>query len=183
VVRYLAEHGPEFGVDPRSIAIGGDSAGANLAMATALRLRDEGDPGLLKAMVLNYGVFSRHSSPEAQRRFGGPGEMLTADEMEGFWQNYLRDEQDADDPLVCPTGADLPGLPPALLIVPECDLLAEQSLHLAVRLREAGVPVEQKIYRGAVHSFLEAVSISPLAEQAFADTASWLSGLPAVRCP
>ena len=66
-------------------------------------------------------------------------------------------------------------LPPALLIVPECDLLAEQSLELATRLREAGVVVEQKTYRGAVHSFLEAVSISPLAERAFADTAAWLS--------
>jgi acetyl esterase len=175
VVRHLAKHGSEFGVDPLRIAIGGDSAGANLAIAAALRLRDEGDGALLRAMVLNYGVFARQSSPEARQRFGGPGNMLTADEMEGFWRNYLRDERDAEDPLVCPLAAYVRGLPPALLIVPECDLLAEQSLMLAGWLREAGVAVELKIYRGAVHSFLEAVSISPLAEQAFADTAPWLS--------
>jgi acetyl esterase len=61
-----------------------------------------------------------------------------------------------------------------LLVVPECDLLSEQSLELANRLRAAAVPVELKLYGGATHSFLEAVSISPLADRAFADTATWL---------
>src|SRR5438477_10858519 len=135
-----------------TMAIGGDSAGANLAIAACMR-----EPGRFRAMVLNYGVFDRHSSKESRERFGGPGNMLTADEMEGFWRNYLRDERDADDPFVCPLRGDLRGLPPALLVVPECDLLAEQSVQLAGRLESA----ELRIYPGAVHSFLEAVSISP----------------------
>jgi acetyl esterase len=96
--------------------------------------------------------------------------MLTAEEMEGFWRNYLRDERDADDPYVCPLRGDLRGLPPGLLVVPECDLLAEQSVQLADRLEAP----ELRIYRGAVHSFLEAVSIAPLADRALAETASWL---------
>ncbi len=100
--------------------------------------------------------------------------MLTAEEMEGFWRNYLRQDSDAEDPLVCPMRADLHGLPRAFLVVPECDLLAEQSVQLADALRAARVPVELQIYRGAAHSFLEAVSISPLADRAFADTATWL---------
>ena len=100
--------------------------------------------------------------------------MLTAEEMDGFWRNYLRTEQDADDPLACPINADLRGLPPALLIVPEFDLLAEQSVELARRMREAGIDVEMNTYRGATHSFLEAVSIPPLAGRAFDDTAQWL---------
>ncbi len=161
VVRSLGE----------SVAIGGDSAGANLALASSLRLRDE---RLIRAIVLNYGVFERSSSPEAQQRFGGPGNMLTAEEMEGFWRNYLRDEDDAADPFVCPLRADLRGLPPTLLVVPERDLLTEQSVRLAARLSASGVDVKLELYRGAVHSFLEAVSIAPIADRAFADTATWL---------
>jgi len=167
VARFLGERRAR-------IAIGGDSAGANLALATCLRLRDEGQPRLIRAMVLNYGVFDRESSPEAHRRFGGAGNMLTSEEMEGFWRNYLRDERDAGDPLVCPLRADLRKLPPVLLVVPECDLLTEQSVQLADRLSAAGVPVKLEMYRGAVHSFLEAVSIAPIADRAFADTAAWL---------
>ena len=100
--------------------------------------------------------------------------MLGSDEMEGFWRNYLRDERDAEDPRVCPIRADLRGLPPTLLVVPECDLLAEQSLDMAVLLEAAGVPVELRLYEGASHSFLEAVSIAPLADRALSDTARWL---------
>lgn len=165
-----------FGERGLELAIGGDSAGANLAIAACIRLRDEGQPLRIRGMVLNYGVFERWSSPEAQQLFGGPGNMLTAEEMEGFWRNYLADEQDATDPLVSPLRADLRGLPRALLVVPEFDLLTEQSLQLADGLRKVGVSVKLAMYKGAVHSFLEAVSISSLAEQAFDDTAKWLRG-------
>jgi acetyl esterase len=167
VARFLGEQNAR-------IAIGGDSAGANLALSTCLRLRDEGQSQLIRAMVLNYGVFERQSSAEERDRFGGLGNMLTSEEMESFWRNYLRDERDADDPLVCPLRADLHDLPPVLLVVPEFDLLTKQSFLLADRLEAAGVPVELEMYRGTVHSFLEAVSISPLADRAFDDTASWL---------
>lgn len=156
------------------IAIGGDSAGANLALATCLRLRDEGQPRLISAMVLNYGVFDRESSPEARRRFGGAGNMLTSEEMEGLWRNYLRDERDAADPFVSPLRAVLGGLPRTLLVVPEFDLLTEQSVRLAERLAAAGVDVKLAMYHGAVHSFLEAVSIAAIADRALADTAAWL---------
>ena len=174
VVRFIAKHGAELGIDPARIAIGGDSAGGNLAMATCLRLRDEGHGALIRAAVLNYGVFARDSSPDAIRRFGGEGNVLTADEMEGLWRKYLSDESEANDPLVCPLGADLHDLPPVLLVVPEADLLAEQSIALGVRLRAAGVPAQTNVYRGAAHSFLEAVSIAPLAQRAFEETAGWL---------
>jgi acetyl esterase len=125
-------------------------------------------------MALVYGVFDRHSSPEAIERFGGEGYMLGAGEMEQFWRNYLTDEREAEDPLVCPVRASLEGLPPALLVVPGCDLLAEQSLRMAGLLEAAGVPVSCELYEGATHSFLEAVSVSPLADRALADTARWL---------
>jgi acetyl esterase len=175
VARYLADQGSKLGIDPLRIALGGDSAGANLAISACIRLRDKGHSRLIRAMVLNYGVFDRRSSAESQRRFGGAGNMLTSVEMKSFWRNYLRTDRDAEDPLVCPLlRADLRGLPRALLVVPECDLLTEQSVQLADRLAAAGVSVKLEMYRGTVHSFLEAVSIAPIADRAFDDTASWL---------
>jgi len=181
VVRFLGEKGEGVGVDPTRIVLGGDSAGANLAVAASLRLRDEGRPELVAALLLNYGVFDRRSTAEAVRRFGGPGAMLTSEEMEAFWENYLRSPEDAEDPLVCPVKAELAGLPPALLVVPECDLLAEQSVRLAERMRAAGVPVTLQVYRGASHSFLEAVSIARLADDALRDSAGWLRSTVARR--
>ena len=174
VTRFLRLHGGELGIDPLRMALGGDSAGANLATAASLRLRDEGDESLVRGMVLNYGVFDRWSSPDAHLRFGGEGYMLSSAEMEVFWANYLRDEHDLNDPLVCPINADLRRLPPALLVVPVCDLLAEQSVRMAARLREAGVRTALRLYEGASHSFLEAVSIARLADRAFSETADWL---------
>lgn len=177
-VRYLAGSGsaadPELAIDPERLAIGGDSAGANLAVAAALDLRDGGAPRALRALLLNYGVFARTCSAEAVLGLGGPGNMLTAEEMEGFWRNYLRDERDALDPLACPVLADLRGLPPALLVVAEEDLLAEQSVELHRHLVAAGVRARLAAYRGASHSFLEAVSISTLADRALAESAGWL---------
>ncbi len=161
-------------IDPARLALGGDSAGANLAVAAAMRLRDDGEGRLVRALLLNYGVFDRVSSPEARQRYGGEGYMLSAGEMDMFWANYLRTDRDVDDPMVCPVNADLRDLPAALLVVPRCDLLTEQSLHMADRLRAAGVAVHVDEYAGATHSFLEAVSVAPLADRALADTARWL---------
>ena len=126
-------------------------------------------------------IFARNSSPDAVRRLGGPGNMLTADEMESFWRNYLRDERDAADPRACPILADLRRLPPARLVVAECDLLAEQSVALYRRLIAADVSSRLAIYRGASHSFLEAVSIAPLADRALHESAEWLREVLAAR--
>ena len=173
VARFVGARGRELGIDPSRVAIGGDSAGANLSAAGCLRLRDEGVGALVRALVLNYGVFDRRLQPEALR-YAGEGYMLTGGEMDAFWGNYVRDERDVDDPLACPIKADLRGLPPTLMAVAECDVLAEQNLRMAARLREAGVSVDLRVYRGATHSFLEAVSIASLADRALTETARWL---------
>jgi len=173
VIRFLASHAIEIDLDPRRIAIGGDSAGGNLALASSLFLRDAGED-LIRAIVLNYAVLDRDSSADARTRLGSPGNVLTYEEMEGFWRNYLRDSDDPHHPLISPLRADLHGLPPTLLVVPEFDLLAEQSEKLALRLQGARVWGRLAVYHGAVHSFLEAVSIAPLAERAIAETAEWL---------
>jgi acetyl esterase len=174
VVRWLSTHGAEIDVNPARLAIGGDSAGGNLALATCLKLRDAGAPSLLKGMLLNYGVFEAQSSEEADRQFGGPGFMLSADEMRGFWANYLRSPSEVANPLACPASARLEGLPAAFLTIPECDLLTEQSLKMSELLREAGVSVTANVYKGASHSFLEAVSVAAIAGRALDEGARWL---------
>lgn len=173
-VRWIRHKGADLGIDSSRLALGGDSCGANLSIATALMLRDAGEGQAVRAVVLNYGAFDRSCSDESRRRYGGEGYMLGADEMDSFWRNYLRDEADAGNPLACPLHARLEGLPSTLLVIPECDLLTEQSFALERALRAAGVPVRAVEYKGASHSFLEAVSISALSDLALCDSASWL---------
>lgn len=177
VIAYLHRSDARtYGVDPTRIAAGGDSAGANLAVAAALALRDRGAGNRIRALLLNYGAFSNEHSAEAVRRFGGPEHMLPAAEMQGYWQNYVRDASDYTDPLVCPLRADLRDLPPALLVVPECDVLAEQSLDLARALQQAGGEADARVYPGATHSFLEAMSIAAISNRALDESAAWLKG-------
>jgi len=173
-IRWLRREGGAHGWNANRLAVGGDSAGANLAVAASLRLRDLALPPLA-AMLLNYGVFDPEES-DSYARYDGPSYMLTAAEMRTFWSNYVRDERDLQDPLAAPLRADLRGLPPAFLVTAECDILQSANCTMAERLRAAGVAVEARVYRGATHSFLEAVSISSLAERALEESSTWLGG-------
>jgi acetyl esterase len=164
-----------LGVDPDRIAIGGDSAGANLSLAAALRLRDRGSPGALRALLLNYGAFGAPCSDASEAAFGGPTAVLNRAEMDYYMANYLgAADALAADPYARPYLAELAGLPPAFLAIPDRDVLAEQSRDMAGRFRSAGVPVEAREYAGATHSFLEAMSVSALARQGIADGAAWV---------
>lgn len=174
VVRWAREHSAELGIHGDRLALGGDSAGGNLAITTALRLRDEGEQNAVRAIVTNYAAIDTYCAPEALQRYGYEGYMLGADEMVKFWNNYLRGPEDATDPLVCPVHADLTGLPPVFMVIPECDILTEQNWRFAKQLELAGVPVTTSFYQGASHSFLEAMSISRLSNRALDDTARWL---------
>ncbi|MBS0583625.1 MAG: alpha/beta hydrolase fold domain-containing protein [Proteobacteria bacterium] len=176
-VRELREGASDFGLDATRLAIGGDSAGANLSVATSLVLRDIGASQWLRGMLLIYGCYTPEISDAAASGFGAEGNLLTAAEMETFWVNYLERTSESLNPLASPMRADLAGLPPAFLVCAQCDVLAEQSIAFAAKLRAAGVPADLVEYAGATHSFLEAVSISELADRAIADGAAWLSRL------
>jgi acetyl esterase len=125
-------------------------------------------------MLLNYAALDADGASVAASPYGGDGFMLGRDEMGQFWVNYLRDSADAKNPLASPALADLGALPSAFLTIAECDVLADQNLAFARRLTAAGVATTARVYRGATHSFLEAVSISSLAAQALQDGADWL---------
>jgi acetyl esterase len=174
VVRWLHAEGDSVGVDAARIALGGDSAGANLSICASIALRDAGQASLVRGALLIYPAFDRHCSPESSRRFGGAGAVLTAAELEYFWDNYAGGADVRDQPLASPLRAALEGLPPVCMTVPECDVLTEQSYEMADRLRAANVPVEFNVYEGTTHSFIEALSIAPVAERAVDDGARWL---------
>lgn len=172
---WLKDHGTALGVDPARLAIGGDSAGGNLGFATALRLRARGEGGLIRAILSNYGYFIPEVSDDAEARFGGPGSIMDRAEAQSYYANYLDDwETGTRDPLACPILADLAGLPPVMLVIPECDLLTEQSIAMEARLEAAGVETEARIYAGATHSFLEAMSIADVARRAIRDGADFV---------
>lgn len=172
---WLKDRGGEWGVDPARLAMGGDSAGANLSLSTALRLRARGEAGLVRAILSNYGYFSTHVSDEAEARFGGPGSIMDRAEAQSYYANYMSDwDREARDPLVCPLLADMRDMPPVFLVIPECDLLTEQSIAMEALLKGAGVATEAKIYPGATHSFLEAMSVAAVAREAIGDGADFI---------
>jgi acetyl esterase len=176
LIDWLRDEGREaLDIDPSRMALGGDSAGGNLAIATALRLRDRDGSSAVAALLLNYGAFGAPCSDEAESRFGGAGAVLDRAEMEYYFDAYAGDPAQAlDDPYARPIIADLRDLPPAFLVVPECDILAEQSHAMAALLRGAGGEVSLTVYPGATHSFLEAMSVAAVARRAIADGAAFL---------
>lgn len=153
--------------------IGGDSAGANLALCSTIRRRDQ-CLSLPSGLLLNYAAVDTKLR-ESHVRFDGDPYMLSTDEMKGFWQAYLGVER-TEEPYARPLLADLTALPPVHLCIAECDILVDENRELRDRLKEAGCRVSSEIYKGATHSFLEAVRISALAERAVQDAADWLAG-------
>lgn len=171
VIDWLKQNGAKYGLNTEKLAIGGDSVGANMSLATSIFMRDRGTP--LDAMILNYGAYDTEHRPSYDR-FDGLHYMLTADEMVQFWQNYLGDQLIEKAELARPIRANLSGLPPAFVCIAPCDVLADENYALARKLIASGVDTTTEIYPGATHSFLEAVSISELAGKALTDASEWL---------
>ena len=173
VVRWVARHGAEWGLDPARIVIGGDSAGGNLALATALLLR-ETDPCLaLRGLLLNYGVFDSRTDTPSYVEFA-TGHTLTREKMAFYWRCYAPREADRLHPLAAPLRADLAGLPPCLLHVAELDVLAAENHAMEKRLRAAGVAVEARTFPGTLHGFLRAIGHVGKADQAVREAGEWL---------
>lgn len=174
VVRWVARHGAEWGLDPTRIVIGGDSAGGNLAAAVALLLR-ETDPDIrLRGLLLNYGVFDCRTDTRSYDEFA-EGHTLTREKMRFYWSCYAPTEGDRYSPLASPLRGDLRGLPPCLVHYAELDVLASESEAMADKLRASGVAVEQKMFAGVLHGFLRAMGHVAKADEAIADAGAWLA--------
>jgi acetyl esterase len=170
VVTWVAEHAAEIGADADRLAVGGDSAGGNLSAAVALRARDEGGPAL-RLQLLVYPV-TDHSFDTVSYKENSEGYLLTKDMMVWFWDHYLANPSDGDNPLASPLRAkDLAGLPPAHVFTAEFDPLRDEGEAFAARLVGAGVAVSHTRYDGQIHGFWTMLAVMPAATTA-ADEAS-----------
>lgn len=174
VILWLRENGKMVGIDSTRLAIGGDSAGANLSVSTCLKIKDAGQNHWIKAMLLNYGTFDADVSTESHERFGGENFLLTSEEKVAFWNQYLSRDEDATNPIVSPLLADLTALPSTYMAIASHDILYDENISMAQRLTEAGVPLKAVVYPGTTHSFLEAVSIAKVSDRALAESSLWL---------
>lgn len=154
------------GVDPDRIAVAGDSAGGNLTAALALLARDGGAP-TFRHQTLVYPFLDSTLTAESWTTCAGGGLDIEVGRMMLGW--YVGAEP-WDDPLVSPVGCEnLGGLPPALIITADCDVLRDDGFHYAERLTEAGVPVRHTNYVRMPHGFLSIPRLCAAAPQALAE--------------
>jgi acetyl esterase len=173
---WLASNAERFGIDPRRLSVGGDSAGGNLATVVSLKSRDENGPAIaLQAMVYPVTDLSSFATPSYQEF--AEGYQLTKKEMEWFRAHYLRSIEDASNPHASPILArDLRGLPPALIITAECDPLRDEGEAYARRLQDAGVTVTCTRYAGMIHPFFSLSGAIPQAFDAIQQVADAIRG-------
>lgn len=164
--RWVAAHTDALGVEPGRLAVGGDSAGANLAARVAIAARDAGEP-LVRFQLLVYPVTDltmEHPSIEEN----GDGYLLTAATMRWFTENHLAGA-DATDPSVSPLLLDdLSGLPPALVVTAGFDPLRDEGDAFAAKLAAAGVQVDHARYDTMIHGFFAMTALLDVAREAMA---------------
>ena len=152
--RWVVAHAGELGVDPRRLAVGGDSAGGNLAAVVALLARDAGNAPAIALQVLSYPVTDLSGESKSYGDFAD-GYLLTRDSMRWFKNHYLKSSGDADDWRASPLRASsLAGLPPALVVTAGFDPLRDEGAAYAARMTEAGGRVDYICYGGMIHGFM-----------------------------
>ncbi len=171
---WVHEHGAEIGLDPHQIVVGGDSAGANLAAVVALMARDATTPPIL-LQILIYPVVDYLGIGDSYEKYGEGYGLLTDAAVQYFQRHYINDEADLDDWRVSPIKAPSHlGLPPALIVAAECDVLYDDGVAYTETLRAAGVAVTYRLYEGMIHAFFNMPDSIELARRARLDTAATL---------
>jgi acetyl esterase len=155
---WVVANATRLGLDPARIAVGGDSAGGNLAAVMSLLARDRRGPRLL-LQILVYPV-TNYDFGTASYRENATGFVLTTEDMRWFWRHYLSREEQGREMMASPIQAkSLADLPPALVITAGCDPLRDEGEAYAARLRDAGVAVTLTRYPGMFHGFLRMTRI------------------------
>ncbi|WP_306324400.1 alpha/beta hydrolase [Streptomyces venezuelae] len=155
VARWITTDGAAHGLDASRIAVAGDSVGGNMSAALTLMAKERG--GLdLRAQVLFYPVTDASFDTGSYHQFA-EGYFLRRDGMQWFWDQYTTDAQQRSEITASPLRASteqLTGLPPALVITAEADVLRDEGEAYANKLRAAGVPVTAVRYQGVIHDFV-----------------------------
>ncbi|HET8681711.1 MAG TPA: alpha/beta hydrolase [Micromonosporaceae bacterium] len=180
--RWVAEHAAEIGADPGRVAVGGDSAGGNLAAAVTLMAQDRGGPELA-GQLLVYPNTDYAADTGSMQSNADPW-LFNRTSVAWYWRHYLARPEDGRNPLASPLRAEkVEGLPPALVITAEYDPLRDQGEQYAYRLAEAGVPVRLSRYDGMVHGFFAMAGVLDAGGAAIREAAghlrAWFTGQPA----
>ncbi|WP_371813409.1 alpha/beta hydrolase [Brevibacillus sp. HB1.2] len=159
-LKWVSENASSINGSASDLVVGGDSAGGNLSTVLSLLAKDQNGPAI-KAQVLVYPVtdmrFDSPSYMEFQEGFG-----LNRDLMLWFSNHYINHEYDKGNPYVAPLSArDLSNLPPAIVITAECDVLRDEGIAYAERLKNAGVKVEAVCEKGLVHGYFTNMAVFP----------------------
>ncbi|MFC8043277.1 alpha/beta hydrolase [Nocardia sp. NPDC057353] len=155
VAQWVVSDGAAHGLDPARIAVAGDSVGGNMAIALTLLAKERGDLSFVQ-QVLFYPVTDAAFDTESYHRFA-EGYFLAREGMKWFWDQYTTSAEDRAQITASPLRASteqLAGLPPALVITAEADVLRDEGEAYAAKLRAAGVPVTAVRYGGIVHDFV-----------------------------
>jgi acetyl esterase len=172
-VQWASLHVASFHGDPSRIAVGGESAGANLAAVAAIMAQERGTPALALQLllypVLNY-AFDTPSCKE-----NAEGYFLTTEMMQWFWKQYLNTDADGQNPYASPLQVKrLKGMAPAAIFTAEFDPLRDDGAMYAAKLREGGVPVQYKCQEGLIHGYMGMASVVEPAKKARDDAAAAL---------
>jgi acetyl esterase len=164
-LQWVMANAAQINGDPARVAVGGESAGGNLAAVACLAAREQGGSmpvfQLLIYPVTNFG----YDFPSYQEN--AHAQPLSSDMMPWFWKHYLRSGADGANPFASPLRAtDLSGLPPALIITAEYDPLRDEGEAYGEKLRAAGVPVTISRYEGMVHEFFGLAGLVSKAKEA-----------------
>jgi len=171
--QWVRQNAGSINADPRRIAVGGDSAGGNLAAAVCLMARDRGGPDLAFQLLV-YPVTDRNFNTESYVN-NAEGYQLSRAAMIWYWKHYLADDADASHPYAAPQQAqDLKGLPPALVITAEYDPLRDEGEAYAHSLKAAGVPTVCTRYAGMIHGFFGMAAAIDQGKAAVAEAAAAL---------
>ncbi|CAB1076308.1 Esterase/lipase [Olavius algarvensis Delta 1 endosymbiont] len=171
--KWVAENAETIQADPDRFAVCGDSAGGHLAAVVSMMARDRKGPGI-DLQILIYPITDcRFDTPSYDEN--REGYMLTRDLMKWFWNYFINDESEADDPYVSPLRAkDLSGLPPALILTAGYDPLRDEGEAYGRRLQEAGVNVTLSRYPGMIHAFIRMTAVLDKANEALGEVAGML---------
>lgn len=173
VYRYAVANAEALDLHPGQIAVGGDSAGGNLAAVTSQLAKAAGDP--VPAFQLLFYPAVDFSRRRDSRRLFGQGFVLTSERMDWFEAQYLTGPDDKLDPRASPLlTEDLSGLPPAYLATAGFDPLRDEGEEYARRLREAGVPVFLRRHRGLIHGFANILGVGRTGRDAVLEAAAAL---------
>ncbi len=149
--RWVADNAALLNIDPARLAVGGDSAGGNLAAACALMARDKGGPAIAFQLLIYPVTGNDFDTPSYLDN--AEGYLLSRKAMQWFWDHYVPDAKERSNPYAAPLEGELSGLPPALVMTAEYDPLRDEGEAYAAALRAAGCEAQVTRYDGLIHGF------------------------------